>query len=149
MPYVERSIIIEGPIETVYEIAKDMESFPKFMPDVESVKVVSRSADETVTEWVTNVDGTPFLWTERDQFDDANWRITYVLIEGDLEKFEGAWMFDSVDGGTKVTLTVDYDFGIPELTEMIGPTLLEKVGENSEMMLAGMKAQVEGRRVSS
>ena len=149
MPYVERSIIIEGSIESVYEIAKDMESYPKFMPDVESVKVVERSPNETVTEWVTNVDGTPFLWTERDQFDDANRRINYVLIEGDLEKFEGAWKFDSVEGGTKVTLTVDYDFGIPELTEMIGPTLLEKVGENSEMMLAGMKAQAEGRKVSS
>ncbi len=149
MPYVERSIIIEGSIESVYEIAKDMESYPKFMPDVESVKVVSRSDNETVTEWVTNVDGTPFLWTERDLFDDVNRCITYALIEGDLEKFEGAWKFDSVAEGTKVTLTVNYDFGIPELTEMIGPTLLEKVGENSEMMLAGMKAQAEGRRVSS
>jgi hypothetical protein len=47
-------------------------------------------------------------------------------------------------GGTQVTLTVDYDFGIPELTNLIGPTLEQKVGENSEMMLEGMKRRIEG-----
>ena len=146
MPYVEKSIIVECDPETVYTVAKDMESYPNFMRDVESVKIVNRDGNETVTEWVTNVDGTPFLWTERDLFDDANHRITYCLIEGDLEKFEGAWTFDEVDGSTKVTLAVDYDFGMPELTAMIGPTLEAKIGENSEMMLSGMKDLVEGRK---
>jgi len=42
-----------------------------------------------------------------------------------------------------VTLTCDYDFGIPELTNLIGPTLEQKVGENSEMMLEGMKRRIE------
>ncbi len=40
---------------------------------------------------------------------------------------------------------VDYDFGLPELTELIGPTLHEKVGENSEMMLTSMKRLMEGK----
>lgn len=147
MPYVEKSIIINGDIESVYRLARDMEGYPRFMRDVDSVKVVEQSADETVTEWVTNVDGTPFLWSERDHFDDRNHRITYELIEGDLEKFEGEWTFVTTDGGTRVTLTVDYDFGIPELTKLIGPTLEQKVGENSEMMLDGMKREVEGLKV--
>ncbi|MFA5504939.1 MAG: aromatase/cyclase [Vulcanimicrobiota bacterium] len=143
MPQVERKIVIDGDPQRVYELAKDMESYPNFMPDVESVKVVERGTNSTVTEWVTNVDGTPFLWTEGDNFDDQNLRIDYALIEGDLEKFEGSWSFRPVDGKTEVTLVVDYDFGLPELTELIGPTLHEKVGENSEMMLAGMKKLVE------
>jgi coenzyme Q-binding protein COQ10 len=143
MPQVERKIVIDGDPQRVYELAKDMESYPSFMPDVESVKVVSRESNSTVTEWVTNVDGTPFLWTERDDFDDTNLRIDYALIEGDLEKFEGSWNFQPVEGKTEVRLMVDYDFGLPELTNLIGPTLHEKVGENSEMMLAGMKKLVE------
>ena len=143
MPQVERKIVIDSDPKRVYELAKDMESYPKFMPDVESVKVVERNSHSTVTEWVTNVDGTPFLWTERDNFDDQNLRIDYALIEGDLEKFEGSWHFRPVEGKTEVSLVVDYDFGLPELTELIGPTLHEKVGENSEMMLSGMKKLVE------
>ena len=144
MVYVERSIVIEGSIQKVYELAKDMEQYPHFMPDVESVKVIERDARRTVTEWETSVDGTPILWTEEDHFDDERFLIDYRLIEGDLDKFEGQWRFVESAGGTEVTLTVDYDFGIPELTNLIGPTLEQKVGENSEMMLRGMKRRIEG-----
>ena len=144
MTYVERSIVIEGPIETVYELAKDMEAYPEFMPDVESVKVIERQPGRTVTEWETSVDGTPILWTEEDLFDDEKFVIDYRLIEGDLDKFEGQWRVSRQGSGTQVVLTVDYDFGIPELTNLIGPTLEQKVGENSEMMLKGMKRRIEG-----
>jgi coenzyme Q-binding protein COQ10 len=144
LAYVERSIVIKGPIDEVYSLARDMEGYPNFMPDVESVKVISKQGDTTVTEWETSVDGTPILWTEKDLFDDANHTITYALIEGDLDKFEGMWRFTSTAEGTCVTLTVDYDFGIPELTNLIGPTLEQKVGENSQMMLEGMKRRIEG-----
>lgn len=143
MPSVERRIVIEGQPRAVYELAKDMESYPNFMPDVESVKVVSRGPSSTVTEWVTDFDGTPFLWTEEDRFDDAGLRIDYNLIEGDLDQFEGVWTFVERDGKTEVCLSVNYDFGLPELTELIGPTLHEKVGENCEMMLSGIKRLVE------
>lgn len=143
MGYLERSIEIAGPIERVYALAKDMESYPEFMPDVESVRVIEREPHRTVTEWETSVDGTPILWTEEDLFDDQNFVIDYRLIEGDLDKFEGQWKFVASSEGTRVTLTVDYDFGIPELTNLIGPTLEQKVGENSEMMLAGMKRRIE------
>ena len=80
-------------------------------------------------------------------FDDAGLRIDYSLIEGDLDKFEGTWTFSAVDGKTEVCLSVDYDFGLPELTELIGPTLHEKVAENCEMMLSGMKSLVEAAKL--
>jgi len=144
MVYVERSILIQGSLDQVYELAKDMERYPEFMPDVESVRVIERDSRRTVTEWETSVDGTPILWTEEDRFDDENFRIQYQLIEGDLDKFEGEWRFEATPEGTRVILTVDYDFGIPELTNLIGPTLQQKVGENSEMMLEGMKRRIEG-----
>ena len=144
MAYVERTILILGPIREVYDLAKDMERYPEFMPDVESVKVIERQEHRTVTEWETSVDGTPILWTEEDRFDDAKFLIEYQLIEGDLDKFEGEWRFVESAGATQVTLTVDYDFGIPELTNLIGPTLEQKVAENSEMMLQGMKRRIEG-----
>jgi ribosome-associated toxin RatA of RatAB toxin-antitoxin module len=148
VPEVVRKIVIEAEPRVVYELAKDMESYPSFMPDVESVKVVSRGPSSTVTEWVTDIDGTPFLWTEEDRFDDEALRIDYNLTEGDLERFEGSWTFQKVDAGTEVCLSVNYDFGLPELTNLIGPTLHQKVGENCEMMLSGMKRLVEAARTA-
>ena len=143
MPFVECSILIAAPARVVYELAKDQERFPEFMPDVESVTVLERHSDHVVTRWKTLVEDAPIEWTEVDRFDDEAVRIEYRLIEGDLDTFEGAWEFVERDGVTHVTLGVEYDFGVPTLAELIGPTLRKKVEENSEMMLAALKREAE------
>ena len=144
MPYVEVSIDVAAPHRDVYELAKRQERFPQFMPDVESVTVIERRDDAIVTRWKTLVEEAPIEWTEEDRFDDAAVRIDYKLIEGDLDTFEGSWTFEpSGDGSTHVVLGVEYDFGVPTLAELIGPTLQKKVRENSEMMLQALKRQAE------
>ena len=104
---------------------------------------MERHPDHCITRWKTLVEEAPIEWTEEDRFNDDALRIDYKLIEGDLDKFEGAWTFDERDGETHVMLGVDYDFGVPTLAELIGPTLEKKVNENSEMMLAALKAEAE------
>jgi ribosome-associated toxin RatA of RatAB toxin-antitoxin module len=146
LPYLETSIVVDAPAREVYELAKDQERFPQFMPDVESVTIVRRLPDRVLSSWKTLVEDAPIEWIEEDLFDDANARIDYKLLEGDLDKFEGAWTFVEREGRTHVTLSVDYDFGVPTLAELIGPTLHKKVQENSEMMLAALKREAEGRR---
>ena len=147
MPFVETTIDIEADARDVYELAKDQERFPEFMPDVESVVVLERAGNRMVTRWKTFVEEAPIEWTEEDRFDDDALRVDYKLIEGDLDVFEGVWTFENgAAGRTRVTLGVEYDFGVPTLAELIGPTLQKKVRENSEMMLAALKREAEGNR---
>ena len=143
MPYVETATTVAAPAKVVYELAKDQERFPEFMPDVEIVVVLERHADRVISRWKTLVEEAPIEWIEEDRFDDEALRIDYKLLEGDLDKFEGAWTFVERDGATHVHLGVDYDFGVPTLAELIGPTLEKKVRENSEMMLIALKKQAE------
>jgi len=145
MPYVECSIDVAAPATTIYELAKEQERFPEFMPDVETVVVLERHPDRVVTRWKTLVEEAPIEWTEEDRFDDDALRIDYALIEGDLDTFEGSWTFVEDGTTTRVVLGVEYDFGVPTLAELIGPTLEKKVRENSEMMLAALKAEAESR----
>ena len=148
MPAVATSIVIDAPAALIYELAKDQERFPQFMPDVESVTVVERHADRVLTRWKTLIEDAPIEWLEEDRFDDAALRIDYKLLEGDLDTFEGAWTFEPVAGGTLVALGVTYDFGVPTLAELIGPTLEKKVRENAEMMLSALKAEAEARTLA-
>jgi coenzyme Q-binding protein COQ10 len=143
MPYVECRIVIDAPARRVYELAKDQERFPQFMPDVEKVTILERRTNGVISRWKTLVEEAPIEWTEEDRFDDAGLRIDYRLLEGDLDKFEGAWTFEHSEGATEVVLGVEYDFGVPTLAELIGPTLEKKVRENAEMMLAALKRQAE------
>ena len=145
MPYVECSVDVAAPAATIYELAKEQECFPEFMPDVETVVVLDRHPDRAITRWKTLVEEAPIEWTEEDRFDDDALRIDYALIEGDLDTFEGSWTFVQDGTTTRVVLGVEYDFGVPTLAELIGPTLEKKVRENSEMMLAALKAEAESR----
>ena len=145
MPFVEVTTEVDAPARDVYELAKDQERFPEFMPDVESVIVLERHPDRVITRWKTLVEDAPIEWIEEDRFDDAETTITYRLLEGDLDVFEGTWSFRERDGRTFVKLDVEYDFGVPTLAELIGPTLQRKVRENSEMMLAGLKREAESK----
>jgi len=143
VPFVESTITVQAPARSVYELAKDQERFPEFMPDVELVTVVERDGDRVISRWKTLVEEAPIEWIEEDRFDDARLRVDYKLLEGDLDTFEGSWTFDERDGATHVRLAVTYDFGVPTLAELIGPTLHKKVRENSEMMLAALKREAE------
>ena len=142
---MESRIVIEAAARDVYELAKDQERFPDFMPDVESIAIVERDGARVVSRWKTLVEEAPIEWTEEDLFDDDALRVDYRLLEGDLDRFEGSWTFEDGDGRTHVRLVVDYDFGVPTLAELIGPTLHKKVKENSEMMLAALKSEAERR----
>src|SRR5579884_1389394 len=51
MPYVETSIVIAAPASVVYELAKDQERFPQFMPDVESVVILERHPAYVLSRW--------------------------------------------------------------------------------------------------
>ncbi|MBV9647224.1 MAG: SRPBCC family protein [Candidatus Eremiobacteraeota bacterium] len=144
MPFVETTIEVDADARKVYELAKDQERFPEFMPDVESVVILARDGNRMTTRWKTLVEEAPIEWTEEDVFDDDRLRVDYRLIEGDLDVFEGTWTFTNGEAGkTLVRLGVEYDFGVPTLAESIGPTLHKKVRENSEMMLVALKREAE------
>jgi ribosome-associated toxin RatA of RatAB toxin-antitoxin module len=143
MPFVECTVIVDAPARLVYELAKDQERFPEFMPDVELVTVLESRGNRTISRWKTLVEDAPIEWTEEDIFDDAALRVDYRLLEGDLDRFEGAWTFAERGGRTHVSLGIDYDFGVPTLAELIGPTLHRKVRENGEMMLGALKREAE------
>ena len=143
MPYVESKITIKGDGNKIYEIIKDMASYPDFMKDLVSVEILERGEDYTVSHWVSNVDGRKIVWTERDTFYPEDLKITYVQTDGDLKKMEGAWTIEEQGEDCEVTLAVDFEFGIPMIAGLLNPILKKKVRENSENMLKSIKEQIE------
>ena len=43
MARVELEVVIHAPLETVYAVARDVEAFPQFMPDVKSVRILEKA----------------------------------------------------------------------------------------------------------
>ena len=149
MAKVESTIEINGPIDEVYALAKNIESFPEFMPDVKSVKVLERSEDgcRIVSEWVGIVKEfkTTVKWTEEDIWDDAAHTCTFSLIKGDYSVYSGLWKFVDLGGRTRFDSEIEVEYDVPLIGALIKGIIAKKMKENVDNMLTAVKAKVEGR----
>jgi coenzyme Q-binding protein COQ10 len=142
MPYVEVQQEVPLPPDVVYGQLSDMTSFPRFMESVEAITILERGENRTVSRWETRLQGTRFVWTEEDTFLPAERRILYRQLSGDLRKFEGEWRVLPQGEGSLVTLTVDFDFGIPMLAALLNPVAQLMIRKNAASMLAGLAREL-------
>lgn len=147
MAKVSSSVEIEGPIEQVYALAKDIESFPEFMPDLKSVKIVERSGDGSriVSDWVGTVKEFKLTvkWTEEDIWDDAAKTCAFTLVKGDYSKYGGFWQFIDLGGRTRFESEIDVEYDVPLIGNLIKGLIAKLMKQNMESMLAAIKQKVE------
>jgi len=147
MPRVESSIIIKGDIEKVYSLARAVEEFPKFMPDVKSVTVLERNEDgsRVIAEWVGVVKEFKLTvrWVEEDIWDHDAKTCDFNMLEGDYKSYSGRWTFTSVDGGTRFDSVVDYEYEVPLIGPLIKNLIFRKMKENVDNILAAIKTRAE------
>jgi coenzyme Q-binding protein COQ10 len=145
MARVEGARVIRAPLEAVYDLAKRVEDFPTFMPDLERVTVLERRAGvPAVTEWVGIVEGRRIRWVEEDAWDDVRHVCHFRQREGDFERYEGTWLFAAEDGATRTTIVVDFEFGVPLIGGLLSQLLRMKMKENLDKMLAALQGRLEG-----
>ncbi len=143
MRSVKESIEINAPADVVYDIAKNSEEFPNFMPDVKKVEILEEKENGVISKWTVEIDGTSFIWKEEDIYDDDNLTITFKALEGDVDKFEGYWKIIPENSKSLVELFVAFDINMPGLAALILPTLERKLRENVRSMLQAVKEKAE------
>ena len=143
MAQVAATAFIRASLDRVYGLAKDVEAFPTFMPDVESIRVLERDGSHTLTEWVGVVQGRRVRWVEDDDWDDARHLCTFRQREGDFTRYEGTWTFAAADQGTETRLVVDFELELPLAGALLSNLLKVLVRKNLESMLGAMKNRLE------
>lgn len=147
MPIVESSIVIDGDIERVYALAKNVESFPEFMPDVKSITVLEKSDDgrRTIVEWVGIVKEfkTTIKWVEEDIWDDEAKTCEFKMVRGDYTSYSGSWRFAEKDGATEFVSVVDFEYDVPLIGALIKGLIAKKMKENVDNILVAVKEKVE------
>lgn len=147
MPRIESSIIINGPMDAVYECAKDIERFPEFMPDVKDVKIIERGENgRIVSEWSAYIPDFMMTvkWTEEDLWDDAAKCCDFTLVKGDYASYSGKWTFAEDNGGIRFDSIVDYEYDVPLIGALIKGLVQRKVQENVDQILKSVKEKIEG-----
>lgn len=145
MPTVESTIWIEAPLDRVYAIAKDNESFPEFMKDVKSLTVVEEDGPRVVSDYVGVVP--QFMlkvrWRQEDVWDDANHVCAFRQLQGNYDKLEGTWKFKEENGGTRFDSFLEYEYNVPTLGPLVSKVIYSIVVKNVENILAAIKMRSE------
>lgn len=123
----------------VLRMITKVKDFPRFMPNVREIEILEQSNHSAVTRWAVDIEGLPIRWKEKDTFDLPNFTVSFELIEGDLEKFEGKWILRKENEGTQVTVEVVARLGIPIIERVVADILQEKLTKNFETMLDAME----------
>ena len=145
MATVESRIVVNAPIEQVYELARDIERFPEFMHDVVEVEILERTPDRQVSRWVGLIEqlNRTLKWTEEDFWNEDERACRFTMLEGDFTAYSGTWDFRADEAGTLVTLVVEYEYDVPLIGPLIKRLLHRLVQQNCDSMLAAIKAEAE------
>lgn len=147
MPEIVNRMEIEAEPERVYRVARDVERFPDFMPDVESIRVVEASGDgrRTVVDWVGLIPEfrQKVKWTEEDLWDDAAHTCEFTLVRGDFKSYSGTWRFLPHEAGTLFESVVRYQIEIPLVGPLIQGVIKKKMHENVQRLQQALKRRVE------
>ncbi len=148
MAIVQSSIEIDGALENVYALARNIEAFPEFMPDLKSVNIVERSDDGSriVSEWVGIVKEfkTTIKWTEEDTWDDQARTCAFSLVKGDYSKYAGVWKFTDLGARTRFDSEIEVEYDVPLVGALIKGLIAKKMKENVDNMLQAIKERLEG-----
>jgi len=148
MPLIKNEVSIDADIETVYALARQVETFPQYMPDIESVVVTERSEDgnRTVTEWVGVASEVKLKlrWTEEDIWDHSEHTCRFTQLKGDYQEYEGFWQFvPEADGKTTFKSEFKYEYEIPLIGPLIKALIAKLARTNMQRILEAIKIRSE------
>ena len=107
MPKVEKEITIAAPVSKVYRAWHNFENFPKFMDNIEEVRVVGGNRSHWRAKGPLGKDAE---WDAEMTLDEPDRTIGWRSIEGNSAvKTAGRVNFDRMDGQTKLRVTLQYE----------------------------------------
>ena len=125
-----------------FEVVEDLERFPEFMPNVNSLTLLEAEGNRKVAEWDITIDDAPLSWIEEGIYDEQNMIVRFRSLEGVFDRFDGYWQVAPEGDGSRVTFELAYEIGLPEIEDIVGPILRERMIENAESMLEAIEKWV-------
>lgn len=148
MPTVQNTISIQASPAAVYAIARDVERFPDFMPDVQRITILEQSEDGSrqVVAWVGLIPAFRLTvkWSEEDLWDDAELTCRFKQVKGDFTEYGGLWRFTPDGDGTRFESEVTYELEIPTIGPLIRGVVKKIMQDNMERLQAAIKRRAEG-----
>jgi ribosome-associated toxin RatA of RatAB toxin-antitoxin module len=121
VPEIRRSALMPYPVQFMYEIVNDVDSYPEFLPWCGGVKV--HQLDNTSMEASILMRGAGLNhWFKTRNTMLPGQSIEMELVEGPFSKLEGLWSFTPIDSdGCKIELMLQFEMKQGLASTLIAP----------------------------
>jgi coenzyme Q-binding protein COQ10 len=134
-----KTIVINAPVEKVFDIITQYEKYKEFLPEVKEVRTSGRQGNEVNVHYKVDVMKT-IQYTIRAR-EERPTRMTWSFVEGEFMKDnKGSWVLEPAgEGKTQATYTVEMALGA-----LVPKSIVNALVENSlPKMLEAFKRRAE------
>jgi len=118
--------LVPYPAELMYAVVSDVEKYPKFLPWVLALRVLSRRENGLTAEMAVGYGALRERYTSDVQLDPNARTIDVVEIKGPFKTLENHWRFTPKDEGCEVEFSIVFEFKSRLLHSVAGKSF-EKV----------------------
>jgi len=142
MAKIEKSIIINAPVEKIFAYIEDPMSNPEWLPSLMEVKDVVGEGVEARFRWTYKMVGL--------RLEGESTATEYIPNQRIVSQTKGGvsstwtWAFEPHDGGTKINLVVEYTVPIPVLGKLAEALVLKQNERELDLAMTNIKARMEG-----
>ncbi len=132
-------ILINSPIEKVFDVLKDASKFRLFMPSVDKVEVIEEKENYQIVRFYVKKAFVSISHALKREFDRENWEIRWINYDDTFQLIRGFWRLKPFDGKT---IAIYYIYLKPGF--MIPQIIVDYLEEKSlPDMLIAVKNRIE------
>ncbi|MEU8997863.1 SRPBCC family protein [Streptomyces caniferus] len=144
--HTENDITIAAPLDLVWDITNDIESWPQLFSEYASVEVLSQEGDKTTFRLTMHPDdnGTVWSWVSERVVDRRNRTVRARRVEtGPFAHMDIHWKYTEIPGGTSMHWTQDFAMKPDAPVDDKGMT--ELINRNSRIQMELIRDRIEQR----
>ena len=120
MPKVSRSALIMQPVQKMYDLVADVESYPEFLPWCSGAQILKQEDSLIEASLALSKGSLGYEFATRNKM-VANESIEMTLLKGPFSSLNGVWTFKALgDEGCKVSLDLEFEIANPLLRATVG-----------------------------
>ncbi|NSC21568.1 polyketide cyclase [Streptomyces albus subsp. chlorinus] len=151
--HTDNSIVIDAPMDLVWEMTNDVESWPRLFTEYARAEIVERLAPDTIRFRLTlhpDEDGNQWSWISDRTVNEAERTTHSKRVEtGPFKYMSLFWEYTQEDEGVRLRWVQDYEMKPQAPVSLAAMT--ERLNTNSRIQMQHIKERVEARaaRLSS
>lgn len=140
------SIVMNAPMESVFEAAADLSRWPEFLPHYRSVTYLEKSPSGNIVRMAAKRSWIPVAWTSEQVIDRENREVRFHHLKSFTKGMDVVWTFEAHQGSIRVQIRHDLKPTVPVIGTFVANAVIGRffIHHIAGQTLEHMKRYVEG-----